>query len=144
VSRRRPHPPPEFFIDRSLGRHHLADALRREGYVVHTLASVYGEQEGQDVADERWLKDAGEHGWVVLLKDDRIRRRPAERDALVSAGVRAFCLTNAQLRADEQTHRFISNLNRIVQQARHPGPYIYGVYQDGLRRLWPRIDSGRR
>jgi hypothetical protein len=37
---------PEFFIDRSLGRRHLADALRAQGFVVHTMASVYGEQAG--------------------------------------------------------------------------------------------------
>ena len=130
-------PPPEFFIDRSLGRHHLPDALRAHGLVVHTLASVYGEQPGQYVEDERWLRDVGAHGWVALMKDDRIRRRPAERDALTKAGVQAFCLTNAQLRAAEQTERFVTNRHRIIQQARKPGPYIYGVYQTGLRRLWP-------
>jgi hypothetical protein len=132
-----PEPPPEFFIDRSLGRRHLAEALRSHGLVVHTMASVYGEEVGQHVADERWLRDAGEHGWIVLMKDDAIRRRPAERDALVDAGVRAFCLTNAQLRAAEQTERFVSNRHRILQQARKPGPYIYGVYERRLRRLWP-------
>ena len=105
--------------------------------MVHTLASVYGEHPGQRVNDERWLREAGAQGWVALMKDDRIRRRPAERDALVEAGLRAFCLTNAQLRAAEQTERFVSNRHRIIQQARKPGPYIYGVYEGGLRRLWP-------
>jgi hypothetical protein len=130
--------PPEFFIDRSLGRRHLADALRAYGLVVHTLASVYGEQAGQQVPDERWLRDVGAKGWVVLMKDDAIRRRPAERDVLVEFGLRAFCLTNAQLRAAEQTERFVTNRHRIIQQARKPGPYIYGVYERGLRRLWPQ------
>jgi hypothetical protein len=72
------------------------------------------------------------------MKDDAIRRRPAERDALIAVGVRAFCLTNAQLRGDEQARRFLDNLDRILRQARAPGPYIYGVYGDRLRRLWPR------
>jgi hypothetical protein len=130
-------PSSEFFIDRSLGRRHLAEALRANGLVVHTLSSVYGEEAGQHVPDERWLRDSGQHGWIVLMKDDAIRRRPAERDALVEAGVRAFCLTNAQLRAAEQTERFVSNRHRILQQARKPGPYIYGVYERRLRRLWP-------
>lgn len=89
------------------------------------------------MADERWLRDVGARGWIVLMKDDAIRRRPVERDALVEAGVRAFCLTNAQLRAAEQTERFISNRHRIIQQARKSGPYIFGVYDRGLRRLWP-------
>lgn len=133
---RRPPPPPEFFIDRSLGRRIVPEAIEAAGYVVHTLASVYGEQEGQRVEDERWLRDAGAADWVVLLKDDRIRRRPAELGALVAARVRAFCLTNAQLRGDEQAARFTTNINRIVQRARQPGPYVYGVYESGLRPLW--------
>lgn len=107
------------------------------GLVVHTMASVYGEERAQRLSDEEWLLDAGRHGWVVLMKDDAIRRRPAERDALQQAGVRAFCLTNAQLRGAEQAERFTANVNRILRQARQPGPYIFGVYPNGLKRLWP-------
>lgn len=73
----------------------------------------------------------------MLMKDDAIRRRPAERDALVEASVRAFCLTNAQLRSTEQTARIVAKRHRIIHQARKPGPYIYGVYDQGIRRLWP-------
>jgi hypothetical protein len=129
--------PIEFFIDRSLGRKHLAEALQELGYTSHTMASVYGERAAQDLKDEQWLADVGQHGWVVLMKDDAIRRRPTERDALSAAGVRAFCLTNANLRASEQTARFVGNLQRIVRQARRRGPYIYGVYDGSIRRLWP-------
>jgi hypothetical protein len=71
--------PPEFLIDRSLGPKHLADALKGLGLTVHTLASIYGERVAQELEDEQWLVDAGRHGWVVLMKDDKIRRRPAER-----------------------------------------------------------------
>lgn len=135
-SRRRPEPI-EFFIDRSLGRKHLAAALHQLGYTAHTMASVYGEPVAQELKDDRWLADVGRHGWVVLMKDDAIRRRPAERDALWGARVRAFCLTNAQLRAAEQTARFVDNIDRIIRRARQPGPYIYGVYDGNIRRLWP-------
>ncbi len=129
--------PVEFFIDRSLGRKHLAQILQRLGFIVHTMASVYGEQAAQQLADERWLADVGEHNWIVLMKDDAIRRRPAERDALAEAKLRAFCLTNAQLRAAEQSARFVDNLGRILRQAEKPSPYIYGVYPGNIRRLWP-------
>jgi len=43
------------------------------------MAEVYGEKSGQLLADEVWLRDAGENNWIVLTKDDAIRRRPAER-----------------------------------------------------------------
>jgi hypothetical protein len=128
---------PEFFIDRSLGRRIVPNALRAAGVTVHTMADVYGEQIGQRLTDETWLRDIGRRDWVVLMKDDAIRRRPAEREALIAGGVRAFCLTNAQLRGDEQARRLVANLDAIQRQAANPGPYIYGVYENGIRRLWP-------
>jgi len=106
--------------------------------VVHTLASVYGEARAQTVADEEWLTVAGQNDWVVLMKDDAIRRRPGEIEALRRAGVRAFCLTNANLRAAEQGERFVANRHRIIQRAGKPGPFVDGVYPRGLKRLWPR------
>jgi PIN like domain len=129
-------PQPEFFVDRSLGKSIVA-GLRVAGLQVQSMAEVYGEDEAQLLADEIWLRDAGASDWVVLTKDDAIRRRPAERDALIEAAVRVFCLTNRNMRAAAQTERFVANRHRILRQASRPGPYIYGVYESGLRRLWP-------
>jgi PIN like domain len=126
----------QFFVDRSLGKSIVA-ALRAAGLVVHSMADIYGEDQAQHLADEIWLRDAGEQHWIVLTKDDAIRRRPAERDAITDAAVRVFCLTTAKLRGSEQTARFLDNRHRIVRQARKPGPYIYGVYDKGIKRLWP-------
>ena len=102
------------------------------------MAEVYGEQVGQGLADEDWLGDVGEHGWVVLLKDTKIRYRPAELDAITAHGIRTFCLANANLRAADQAERLVANLPQITRLAEEPGPYIYGVYADGVRRLWPK------
>ena len=116
----------EFFIDRSLGRKHLAQALGDLGFTVHTMASVYGERVAQELEDERWLADAGQHDWVVLMKDDAIRRRPAERDALAEAKVRAFCLTNAQLRAAEQSPASWATSGAFSAKPRSPAPTSTG------------------
>jgi hypothetical protein len=132
----RPDESPELFVDRSLGKS-IVDGLRAAGLTVHSMADVYGEERAQRLPDETWLRDAGKNNWIVLTKDDAIRRRPAERDALTDAAVRVFCLTTAQLRGAEQTERFVQNRHRILRQARKPGPYIYGVYETGLKRLWP-------
>lgn len=131
--------PPEFFIDRSLGRHVVPDALRAAGATVHVMADVYGERIGQGLADEEWLRDAGERDWAVLMKDAKIRYRPAELQVVIDYGLRAFCLTNANLRGVEMAQRFVENLPRIIRIAeQRPGPYIYGVYSDTLRPLWPK------
>src|SRR3954452_10593963 len=132
-------PSPEFFIDRSLGRLAVPNALRAHGLVVHTMADVYGEHVGQGLKDETWLRDVGEHGWGVLMKDDAIRRRPAEREALIAGGVRAFCLTNAHLTGAEQARRFFEDRHRMLRQAKRPGPYIYGDYERTIKPLWPPL-----
>ena len=130
--------PPEFFIDRSLGRRVVADALRGVGATVHVMADVYGERVGQGLDDEEWLHDAGERGWVVLMKDDKIRYRPAELQVVLDHQLQAFCLTNANLRGAEMAERFVSQLRRIERIVNErPGPFIYGVYADGVRLLWP-------
>jgi hypothetical protein len=110
------------------------------GYVVHTLHSIYGDRE-QLVKDEEWLAEAGEHGYVLLTKDDRLRYRSPEREAMVAAGARVFCLTNRNLTGPQQIERFKKHMNRIVQRARKPGPRIYGIYEDDLRLLFPRPDD---
>jgi hypothetical protein len=130
--------PPEFFIDRSLGRHAVPAVLREAGVTVHTMADVYGERFGQGLDDEEWLRDAGQRGWAVLMKDAKIRYRPAELDALKTHRVRAFVVTNANLRAAEQAERIITHLDRILALAEQPGPFIYGIYATGVRPLWTR------
>ncbi len=101
------------------------------------MADVYGERVGQGLADEEWLRDAGERDWVVLMKDAKIRYRPAELQVIDDHGLRAFCLTNANLRGEQMAERLVAHLPRIVRIAEEPGPYICGVYADGVRRLWP-------
>ncbi|HZV49711.1 MAG TPA: hypothetical protein VFD49_08085 [Candidatus Dormibacteraeota bacterium] len=87
---RQPLEPPGFFVDRSLGRYLVPDGLRQAGFVVHTMASVYGPGAEERVADEVWLERAGREGWVVLTKDERIRRRAPELSAVKAYGVRVF------------------------------------------------------
>jgi len=65
--------------------------------------------------------------------------RPTELEALTTVGVRAFCLTNANLRGSEMAQRFVDQLPKITRIATEQrGPYIYGVYADGVRALWPK------
>ena len=71
------------------------------------------------------------------MRDKHIRSRVGEREALGSAGVRAFCLTGGGNYSKWQTLELLvrrwSDIERVA--AEQPGPYIYSVTQDGLRRL---------
>jgi PIN like domain len=87
--------------------------------------------------DAEWLPTAGRHGWVVLMRDKRVRSRPGERQALVKSNVRAFVLTTAGNYTRWQTLDLLvrrwADIEEIV--ATDEPPYIYAVRQQGLRRI---------
>lgn len=133
--------PPEFLVDRALGIG-LASAIQERGFIVHTLRSIYGEQRAQSVADEEWIPECAALGYIILTKDDAIRRYPPARTAAVYSKAKIFCLPNAHLSGAGIRERFLANLNRIIQRARQDGPFVYAVDHDGLRLLWPKQVSG--
>jgi len=128
--------PPEFFIDRSLGRRRLSDALQEARYTVHTMWDVYGPGAEQRVADIDWVTECSAKGWVLLSKDQKMRYRSLERDAIEEAQARVFLLTSQQLSGAQQVQWFMNNMQRIVRLSRRPGPRIYGVYEGHVRLLW--------
>ncbi len=131
MSKRSPaEPPPEFFVDRSLGSAIVPAALRAAGLTVHALVDVYPKRE--DVDDETWIAESTAKGWVLLTKDRAIRRNQAEREAVARAGARMFCIPSASLTAAEMGQRFVDNRHRIIQHARKAGPYIYLVHRERL------------
>jgi hypothetical protein len=135
---RRHAPPPEleFFIDRSLGRHRIAEALRGIGWSVRTHFEIY-EDRDEEVDDVEWLAMAGARRFVVLMKDQKIRRRELELNALVDAHVRAFVLTQGAVTADAHIETMLTHQHRILQRCRQDGPFIYGVHPSGVRPIWP-------
>src|SRR5260221_3638060 len=78
-----------FFIDRSLGRRVIPNALRDAGARVE----VHDDHFSQDAQDQVWLDEAGKRCCVVLTKDKHLRYRAVETNGLMSAKVRAFVLT---------------------------------------------------
>ncbi len=126
---------PDLFLDRSLGRHQVPDLLRASGLRLRTLSEVYGTPADETVADVDWLEIAGASGWAVLMKDQRIRYRPVERQALIAHSVRAFCLTGGNLRAAGMAAQFLAAIGPMTSACAEPGPFLYAVSPRGLRRI---------
>ena len=124
---------PLLFLDRSLGRIQVPSVLRAAGLDLVTLAEVYGIPADEGIADETWLTRAGQEGWVVLMKDERIRHRPVERRALLDHGVRAFCLARRDIRAAEMAGLFLAAHPEITRACSRPGPLLGIVSQGALR-----------
>ena len=67
---------PDLFLDRSLGRIKVPQASTGGRPPLTTLAEHYGTPADEAVTDEEWLGLAGDHGWVVFMKDTRVRYNP--------------------------------------------------------------------
>ena len=107
-----PSRPPEshvFFIDRSLGKHVVAIALRSAGASVE----IHDDHFPPDAADEEWIAEVGRRKWIVLTKDNRLRYHPREKQALLRQGVRAFILTARDLKGEEMGRAFTAALPKI-------------------------------
>ncbi len=131
------HPPglPRLFIDRSLGRIRLPALLRAAGLDVTTLAEHYGMPEDESIEDHVWLRDTAALGWVALGKDSRIRRNPAERQAIRSTGARCFYIPRADLSFEDNSHRVLRNLPAISRACRDPGPFVYALHPTRIARM---------
>ena len=76
-----------------------------------------------------------DEGWAVLMKDERIRYRKVEQDALRTGRVRAFCLSSGNLRAEHMAEQFLDVLDEMTGGCREPGPFLFVVSRSGLHRV---------
>ncbi|NOX29927.1 MAG: hypothetical protein GXP35_07765 [Actinobacteria bacterium] len=88
--------------------------------------------------DEDWLPIVGDNGWIVLMRDKRIRYRKPERDRLMAHDAKAFCLTGSGNKTRwDMLQLLVRHWDRIEDTALLPGPFIYGITSGGLRKLAP-------
>ena len=129
--------PPDLFIDRSLGRRKIPERLRQ----VHPNVIAHDDVFAQDTDDEVWLMEAGRRGWIVLTKDERIRRKPGEQTAIAGFGARCFVLHPTKgMTAEDMADVLISALPRILavaREERRPGFVKIVSRQGRIRHLFP-------
>ena len=82
------------------------------------------------MADELLLEKAGERRWILLTKDRRIRRRPAELEALKRARVRALFFAAGDMTSAQMISSFQAALPRIQRLVKREKPPF-------LRRISP-------
>ena len=126
---------PHFFVDRSLGRHRVPKLLRENGWSLVTLAEHYGTPADEAVTDVDWLELAGQNRWPVLMKDERIRYRPAERAAVRAHDVRAFYLTSGNLTSQQMADVFIASRGLIWTLAVEAGAALFAVSRGAVRQI---------
>lgn len=137
MSRQVGHPPglPDLLLDRSLGSVQVPHILRAAGLRLQTLVDVYGSPADERIEDPEWLRLAGERGWVVFMKDQRIRYREVERAAVLDSRIRAFCLSSGNLKSPEMAGHFLARLPEITAACSEMGPFLYTVGRSEIRRV---------
>ncbi|WP_437325864.1 hypothetical protein [Sorangium sp. So ce381] len=106
-----------YFIDRSLGRGLVVEALRAAKLDVH----AHDDHFAQNTPDAEWLVEIGRRGWVVLTKDKNIRVNALERLALVRANVACIMLGRGDLTAPAMAQVFVDALPLIRRVLRRFG-----------------------
>lgn len=125
--------PLEFFLDRSLGKA-TARHLREHGAVVHLIADCYSD-DAQNIEDQTWIAEGCRQGWVLLTKDQRIRHRSRELEALDGY---LFCLSAGNATVDVMAERLIAALPAIARAVARGESGFWLVYADSsVRRKWP-------
>lgn len=126
--------PPEFFLDRSLGKT-PANQLREAGYLVHLIAEHYP-ADATKIPDETWIAEGCSRGWALLTKDKRIRYRAEELAALHRGHL--FCLSGGNMGVDMMSQALLSAMPRIARAVATQRTGFWHVYRDGtIRRMWP-------
>lgn len=107
----------------------MADILRAAGLkvIVHDDCFL------QNATDPEWLTAAGKNQWIVVTRDERIRYRVAEKQAIRRAKVRAFVLAaHGDLRAEFLAETLLKAIPKIrAIAAKERPPFIAKVWRDG-------------
>jgi hypothetical protein len=109
--------------------------LRAEGIQLTTLAEHYGMPQDEAVEDVMWLADNARMGWVVFTNDERIRHRPAEREAVRANKARCFYVTRQTLPSATMATWLIDNLAAIASASGERGPFICAVYAGEIKKM---------
>lgn len=99
----------------------------------------------QSWSDTDWLGFAASEGWTVILRDKRTRFRPAEREALLTAGVAgAFILTGAGNRTRWEVLEMLVTRWRGIEEklTELDRPFICSVTKARVSVLFPPSHSG--
>ncbi len=107
----------------------MAAILRAAGLNVR----VHDDHFVQNASDTEWLTAVGRKRWIVITRDERIRYRAGEKQALRRAKVRAFVLTaQGNLRAETLAEIFLRALPKVCEVvAKNRPPFIAKIWRDG-------------
>ena len=144
ASSERQHEEPVLFLDRSLGRHVIADALRAAGMKVQ----VHDDHLPNNAPDEDWIALVGQTGWVALTKDRNIRYRAAELDSVRRHAARIIVIRAKDMTGPEIAELLVKGRSSIAHIATIPAPLVAGIDRRGrvlrYENIWDSREPGQQ
>lgn len=123
-----------FYLDRNLGKHIIADALRAAGLRIE----IHDDHLPIDSPDENWIALVGRHDWIALTKDKNIRYRYAEIEAIKKHRARVMVIRAKNATGPEIAEIVIRFARRIQRFAkRHGTPLVAGIDRSGSITNYP-------
>jgi hypothetical protein len=117
-----------FFLDHQIGRYIVAHALRKAGAHVEAHLDHFK----ADAPDIEWIPAVGIHDWVLITKDQNIRRNPLERAAYKAAKLRGFVVTGKDMGGKELAELLVRSLPGMTRRAAgRPGPLLFTISRGG-------------
>ena len=118
-----------FYLDYQIGRYTVANALRAAGARVE----VHIDHFAQSAPDVEWIPEVGRRNWVLITKDQHIRRNPLERAAYQNARLRGFVVTGVDMSGIDLAQLLVRCLPGMVRRAAgRPGPLMFTISGGGI------------
>jgi len=89
----------------------VPNMLRAAGHIVHLQRDIHK----TGALDVDWLPGVGAAKWILITKDQNIRKRPIELRAVLNSKVRAFVLTAGEMTGADQAAVFQKALPRMLR-----------------------------
>lgn len=100
------------------------------------------EEFGADASDETIFQEIRDRGWLLITLDAKMARRPAQRRAILDAGLGVFVFTGTSLaqRSFREIASFVLGVaDAILDKARTTKrPFIWGISD---RKVFGRLDA---
>jgi len=124
-------PPPEsltFYLDRALGKHIIAEALRAAGAQIE----VHDDHLPIDAPDEDWIALIANRGWIGITKDRHIRHRHNELAAIKKYKAKVLVVRAKNATGKEIADVLVKSLSKIEKFVdSHKAPFVAGVDRSG-------------
>jgi len=117
-----------FFLDYQIGRYTVAEALSAAGAKVE----VHIDHFEQSAPDVEWIPEVARRNWVLITKDEHIRRNPLERAAYERSKLRGFVVTGKDMGGKDLATLLVRCLPGMVRRAAgRPGPLLFTLTRQG-------------